>query len=381
MKRALTLLFLLALIAEFAAAQQLYNFSMVRENFFMYNPAVTGTNVGVDITAGFRKQWMNIDNSPLTANLTAQGSFPKNVGLGGFLLHDESGPTTQTGMGVSFAYHIYLNKQFYNRKLKGRTGKVLSFGMNASFFQYRLRTQELRAYPGEEDPGLTAATPRIIYPDASFGVAFRSKKLYTGFSIPQLLNMTISYGRNGQTETRLKKISHFYSYFGYKFYNRSATLMIEPTVFMRVLADAPPQADLMLRFTIHDLVWLGLNYRTVNTAIFEGGVEIKDRIRIGYAYDFNFDNYRAIQGQNHEVLLALHLGQEEPDPIPGGMEGRDAMVDSKRNEVLKEKRDKRYSKEQAKDRKKLGTDSPDSGKAPKSSTPKKKKGEMGFDDY
>lgn len=73
--------FFFAVLSSGLFAQQIPDFSLFRENAFLYNPAVAGTDQASVITLSVRKQWTNIKSSPFTAIASYHTSLPKkNIG-------------------------------------------------------------------------------------------------------------------------------------------------------------------------------------------------------------------------------------------------------------------------------------------------------------
>ena len=93
---------------------------------------------------------------------------------------------------------------------------------------------------------------------------------------------------------------------GYRFTQR-VDLVYEPSVLIKTTEQLLPQIDLSVKAVYYDSYWLALSYRTSNTVICIIGVR-KNKINIGYAFDYSFN---AFQGQNygsHEINLTLKFG-------------------------------------------------------------------------
>ena len=98
------------------SAQQLPDFSLYRENAFLYNPAVAGTDQASVINLSVPKQWTNIKSSPFTAISSYHTSIEsKNIGVGAVIFNDFIGPTSFTGITGSFgllAYALFKQTDF-----------------------------------------------------------------------------------------------------------------------------------------------------------------------------------------------------------------------------------------------------------------------------
>ena len=112
MKNLTTLLFLL--ISVSLSAQQIPDFSLFRENAFVYNPAVAGTDQASIINLSVRKQWTNINESPFTAIASYHTSIEsKNIGVGAVIFNDFIGPTSFTGFTARCAAALVVAGRGY----------------------------------------------------------------------------------------------------------------------------------------------------------------------------------------------------------------------------------------------------------------------------
>jgi type IX secretion system PorP/SprF family membrane protein len=290
-----------------SSAQQVEEFSLLRENAFILNPAIAGTQGYVHGTASFRKQFTRIEQSPYTAMLAMDGEIKeKRLGVGGYLIHDVTGPTGKTAATASIAYHIPLFKKHSARLSNGRANHVLSIGASISVVQYRLQADKL-LLDHPNDPELYTSRGTRIFPDASFGVYYKWKdKLFAGVSVPQIMGLNINYQGNDGNAV-IKKVQHVNVLVGGKVEWARGNFSINPVAAFRWVKGAPPQGDMGLRFVMYKIFWIGANYRSLNYMVCEGGFNVKDVFRIAYACDFNFAKYRRDIGSTHELSLSFSV--------------------------------------------------------------------------
>lgn len=290
-------------------AQQVEEFSLLRENAFVLNPALAGMQGWINGTATFRKQFTRLDQSPYTALYAMNGEiFSKHIGIGGYLLHDQTGPTGKNVLSVSIAYNLQIWKNRGTRYTSGRSKHVISFGLSIAAVQYRMRADKfILDNPG--DPELLASRASRIFPDASFGVYYRYKQnFFVGISSPQLLGLNVNY-RGPDGFAVIRRWQHLNFLIGGKIEWDRGNFSIDPVASLRWVYGAPPQGDVGLRFMMYKIFWIGANYRSLNVAVFEGGFNVKDNFRIAYAYDFNFSKYRRDIGATHEVSLIYTINK------------------------------------------------------------------------
>lgn len=293
-------------------SQQIPDFSLFRENAFLFNPAIAGTEQAMVGNISLRKQFSNINDAPFSANLAFHTFIKdKNIGLGGYLLNDFTGPTGYTGLNFSFAYHIVFSEY--------RSGvseyKALSFGMSISAVQHRLNANKIKL-DQEIDEALFRTRGSQFFPDASFGIHYKSKRLFVSASVPQLLHLDVPInGQNGE-ETRLKKMQHYFLMAGYRIFleknsKRPHELYFEPAVNMHYVIGAPPQAVISTRFGMDELFFVGAGYRSLATVVFEGGITINRNLNIFYAYDHAAGrSIRQDVGQTHEIGISYRFMRE-----------------------------------------------------------------------
>lgn len=288
-------------------AQQVESFSLLRENAFTLNPALAGTQGYIHGVATFRKQFTRIDESPYTAMFSMDGEIKeKHLGIGGFVIHDVTGPTGKTAGTVAVAYNIPLYKKYSARNSNGRANHVLSVGASLSVVQYRLQANKLILdNPG--DPELYTSKGYKIFPDASFGIYYKYKDVvYAGISVPQIMGLNIDY-RGTDGEAKIKKVQHINFLIGGKIAWARGNFSIDPVAALRWAKGGPPQGDIGLRFMMYRIFWIGANYRSLNYAVFDAGFNVKDVFKVSYAYDLNCAKYRQDIGSTHEISLSFNI--------------------------------------------------------------------------
>lgn len=291
------------------SAQQVEAFSLIRENAFTLNPALTGMNGWIHGTATFRKQFTRINQSPYTAVYAMDGQIrDKNVGVGGYLLHDVTGPTGKSTATVSAAYNLPLRKKYSARYTDGSSDHILSFGLALSVVQYRLRADQLEVND-INDPELLTSRATRIFPDASFGLYYRWRDfLYAGVSVPQMLGLNINYsGTDGVA--KIRRVQHLNFLMGGRIEWARGDFSIDPVAALRWVKGAPPQGDIGLRFVMYRVFWVGTNYKSVNYMVFEGGFNVKGYFQLSYAYDLNVAPYRRDIGGIHEISLVYRINK------------------------------------------------------------------------
>jgi type IX secretion system PorP/SprF family membrane protein len=311
-----SLIVILSLCMGGVQAQQIEEFSLIRENAVALNPAMVGDRGFLAGEATFRKQFTQLNGSPYTAYLMMEGQVAdKNFGIGASLIQDQTGPTGQTGLTVAASYQLKLGSSakeshHYNTE----TTHMLTFGLSVSLMQYRLNGSEL--IPNQAgDPQLFTSNAYKLTPDVAFGVYYQwHQHLYAGLSVPQVMGLNVNYtGRDGVSA--IKTVQHINFLIGGKIEIVKHIFSIDPVGGFRWVNGAPPQGDIGTRLTFLDGIWIGGTYRSVNTLILDIGIEIKGTVRLCYAYDYNFSSYTMDIGPTHELTLAFKFNHEKVNNV------------------------------------------------------------------
>ncbi len=309
---------------QLAFSQQLPIFSLYQENGFALNPAITGSEGYGILGVSYRHQWTGVQEGPRTVSggyrmpiyskgdqFQRAGNF---IGVGGYVLNDKTGPTSYFQGSVTMAYHLSFAKINPFSWAAFLRKSHMSFGLTASAHQYRLNSTELIPESANDLLVIAADDARIL-PNAGLGIYYYYDKFFIGFSMPQVVPMSIRF-TDDFGESAIKRINHYYAVAGgkiplgnkmpgsktpkgyvYKFY-------LEPMVWFRQVNGAPYQYDIYARFRHKDLVWVGAGYRSSKTMVVDAGFMVKKQLRFGYAYDLGINEMSSYLGSTHEVIVA-----------------------------------------------------------------------------
>jgi len=287
-------------------AQQLTNFSLYRDNSFLANPAISGSEKDPILAATYRNQWRKIEGAPNTAAISYRGRIGKSPhGIGGIIMNDQTGPTSFTSATFSYAFHLdfYKINPFYWSKFL-RKSKI-SLGLSASIYQFRLRADQLQL-DDPNDQFVAQANTSTFSPNAGVGIYYYYDNLFLGFSIPQLIPLEPKF-ENGVGTSTLPRVMHYYTVVGGRIPLKKGTHNIEPIAWLKFVQNAPFQYDIHVRYRYKNSWWAGVAYRSSKTAVIEAGFMVKKRFQIGYAFDQNVSNIAKYTASSHELILAYHF--------------------------------------------------------------------------
>lgn len=303
MRRILFVFTLTVLIHTLVLGQQQILNTQYVFNRHLINPAYTGIGNKLQASFLFRSQWSGIDGAPNTQALSVHAPInrDKTASLGGIIIRDEIGVTTQMGVYVTGAYALKISDK-----------KFLSFGMQGGFLNDQSRFSELEGFL--EDP-LFASDDRTVYrPNFGAGVYFFDDRFHLGISMPNLFEQKFDQIA-GQQEADI----HTFTYVdtGYLFYlpNRWT---LDVSMLLRAQAQFPTQFDVNAIAGVRELLWFGVSYRSFESfdALFR--LKLNDDYYFSYSYDFSTGpaSLSRVNSGSHEFMIQLGLSRPNR---PGGM--------------------------------------------------------------
>lgn len=296
MNRILSIL-LLSLITTSGSAQQLMTSSLYELQGNLHNPALAGLHLQTVLGASYRSMWSGIEGSPVTALVYGSTFLQKaNIGIGGYLYSDVTGPTSRRGIQTSYAYHIPL-----------QNGAQFSVGLEARFQQFAIDKARL-IDALQNDPVMGGAANRFKG-DAGLGMAYTSSNWQLGASVSQLIQSKLDfYSGNLVRSQEARLYRHFYLHGSYQWQVDENTRII-PNFLVIYLPNAPTELQAGARVEHRELFWWGLSLRARQSWMLSAGVKVQKKMTIGYSFDIYSTPLSVFdQGPNaHEILLRYQL--------------------------------------------------------------------------
>jgi len=292
--------------------QQVPQYSQYMLNDYILNPATTGQHDYWEVKSNNRLNWVGITDAPRTFILSTHGPFKKkNMGMGGSVFADITGPTSRVGFYLSYAYHLKLSKSL-------KLGMGLSFGL----LQYRIDGTKV-TLRDNGDPIFPNQMMTVYTADATFGLNLKHKNFNVGISLPQLIGNDLKFLEN-QEDTDSKLARHYMLMGGYTFHVGDFGIM--PNLLVKYVVPAPPQFDAGVKFDWRDQIWLGASYRHEDAVSFMGGFAYKDYLVFAYSYDLATSNLRNYSTGTHEMMVGVRfrpwkkVATENPEVASAGAE-------------------------------------------------------------
>ena len=295
MKRNILILCMMAAMG--AQAQQLQTSSMYDMQGVFHNPSAAGTIHKGIVGVSYRSQWGGISGSPKTATVFGSFDLPEHkIAIGGYAYNDKTGPTSRTGLQLSFAKYIPMpnNARF-------------SLGIETRFQQFALDREKLQQTLGN-DPVLGNSDNQFKF-DAGFGISYTGNKLQIGASVSQLVQSKLNFysgNLNPTEEARLYR--HYYLHGRYKI-NAGGNTTITPNFLMIYLPNAPTDFQFGARVEHSEVFWWGLGARMKQSFMLSAGVHLNKKFTAGYSFDIynNPSDVFSRGADGHEILLRYNI--------------------------------------------------------------------------
>lgn len=269
-------------------AQQEAQFTQYMDNMLYYNPAYAGSRDALNINVLHRQQWVGIKGAPITQTLSIHSPLKyESFGLGFSMMHDRVGPMNQTWLNADASYSLRFKKH------KGR----LSFGINGGINIVNADLTSLYT-PDPNDPQLARNYRNEILPNIGAGIYYHSKQWFAGFAIPR-----IAQTNSGLSDIKYQDQRHYYLTVG-GYFNVNRMLKIRPSTMIKITENAPLAIDLTTSFIFYDKVWLGANYRVLESAGAHLQYQFTPQFKFGYSFDISTSAIVRENYATHEIMLS-----------------------------------------------------------------------------
>ena len=279
-----------------ALGQQLTVYSHYSLSPFLINPANAGIFNYGELQSNIRYQWVGMDDAPKTIVLS--GNMPiqqKNVGVGGYLFNDRTGPLSRTGMSLAYAYHLELPKSL-----------LLSFGIFGGIIQYRIDGNQI-FLADEEERFLFDGIESTFVPDASLGIRLEGDRWYAGLALNHLLHNKIKSKPSGNAENSYGTLEYHAFIMGGYLLPINKNFEMTPSVLIKVLPNNVMQVDVSAKLSYQHKFWGGVSYRSADILSVLAGYDFNEKLYAGYAYDLTTKGLKNYSAGSHELVLGYRL--------------------------------------------------------------------------
>lgn len=278
-------------------AQQDPHYTQYMYNMNVINPAYAGSKENLAIGLLYRKQWVNIEDSPTTFTATGHSPVGKNVGFGLSAISDKIGPVNETNVYGDVSYTLNLG---------GEHKLAMGMKAGATFHKVGLFDEVYANVPDPNDPAFSQNINKT-YLNIGSGLFYYTNKYYLAFSVPNMLKSNhLDINRNGQNLKFGTEVLHYFFTGGYVF-QLNPNLKFKPFFMVKSAFSAPTSLDVSTNFLFFEKFELGATYRLQDSFGAMVNYKITDGLRIGYAYDHIVSDLKIATPSSHEVILLFDL--------------------------------------------------------------------------
>ena len=284
-------------VSKQVVAQTEPMYSQYMYNMLGVNPAYAGNREATGFNFYQRSQWAGLQGAPQTTSASLDGIISKSkLGWGVQIYDDKLGVEKADGVNLMASTKIRVTK-------KG----ILSGGLSRGPMNYRIDLMSLSDKVAQQNDPVYFANMNKWMPSVGMGVYYNTDKFYAGISFPNVLKSRLA--NIDLVKSGIQKVNqqHIFITSGYVF-DISEEVKLKPSTMIKMVSGAPIEADLNTNIWLHDVVGLGVSYRTGDAVVGMAEVQINDNIRFGYAYDMTISPLKYYNNGSHELMLRYEFG-------------------------------------------------------------------------
>ena len=271
-------------------------YSQYMYNMLGVNPAYAGNREAVSFNFFQRKQWVGLEGAPQTTSVSFdQALFDKKAGWGIQLYDDKLGVEKADGINLIAANRIRVSEN-----------GILSGGLSFGLMNYRIDLMNVTNRYTSTDPAFYSNFNKWT-PSVGLGIYYNTDKFYAGISIPNILKSRLS--AFDVIKSGLQKINskHIFLTSGIVI-PLNEDIKIKPSTMIKMVEGAPIEADLNTNIWFHDLISVGVSYRTGDAVIGMAEIQASENLRFGYAYDVTLSPLKYYNNGSHEFMIRYEFG-------------------------------------------------------------------------
>ena len=279
-------------------SQQDPHYTQYMYNMNVINPAYAGSKENLAFGLLYRKQWVDIEDSPTTMTFSGHSPAGKNVGLGLSVINDKIGPVEETNVYGDFSYTLNLG---------GEHRLALGIKAGVTFQDVGLYTDiGQNNVPQPNDPAFSENSNNTFF-NIGAGFFYYTDKYYVAFSVPNMLKSKhLDINRDGQERQFGSETQHYFLTAGYVFQLTDNT-QFKPSALLKSAIDVAPSLDVSANFLFFERFEIGATYRLDDSFGAMVNYAITPNLRIGYAYDHIISDLNVTTPSSHEVMLLFDL--------------------------------------------------------------------------
>jgi len=278
-------------------AQQDPQFSQNMFNRLFVNPAYAGSSESICAHLLYRNQWVNYDGAPKTGVIGIDGPVANGkVGVGLSILTDKIGfeNTLQGKLSGNYKFDVGQGK--------------LGLGIDLDFMQHQIDGSFRAPDPTVVDPSIPSAGFSGTAFDLGFGAYYNNDKFFAGVSASHLLESSVDLDNFSKVYKR-----HMYGMVGYNL-EVSPMVILKPMIFVKNVS-GNTTFDINVNAQYNERFWVGLSYRNEDAIVGMLGMNVTEKLKVGYSYDFTTSQLKNYSDGTHEIMLGYCFMVKKKVPV------------------------------------------------------------------
>ncbi len=278
-------------------AQQDPQFSQNMFNRLFVNPAYAGSSESICAHLLYRNQWVNYDGAPKTGVIGIDGPVANGkVGVGLSILTDKIGfeNTLQGKLSGNYKFDVGQGK--------------LGLGIDLDFMQHQIDGNFRAPDPAVVDPSIPKAGVSGTAFDLGFGAYYNNDKFFAGVSASHLLESSVDLDNFSKVYKR-----HMYGMVGYNL-EVSPMVILKPMIFVKNVS-GNTTFDINVNAQYNERFWVGLSYRNEDAIVGMLGMNVTEKLKVGYSYDFTTSQLKNYSDGTHEIMLGYCFMVKKKVPV------------------------------------------------------------------
>jgi type IX secretion system PorP/SprF family membrane protein len=268
-------------------------------NPYLFNPAFVGISNQTELNLAYRQQWVNFKDAPVITGLNLQIPTNKRVALGINISTDKQVLLRNSTFMATFGYIIPISE---NQTL--RFGISGGAGINA----LDLNAEELNS----NDPAVINASNNNFYIDGNVGVVYAHSGFKVGFALTELFSSN-SFNHDSFNKFAFSNLKNRLYSVSYRFnVGIMENFAVEPYVLYRQSADGLQDAwEAASMIYYKNKVWTGAAYNQNNGLALFFGLNLKDKLKMSYGYEFPPFKSGVTATSAHELHMTVTFGKKK----------------------------------------------------------------------
>ena len=277
-------------------AQEAPLYNQYFTNPYLYNPAFAGTDGYPVLFLTHRRQWAGIEGAPTLYSLSIHSPVSKTIALGAHVRTESRGILRSSLALASVAYVANFGDKHF-----------LRMGLSAGVSHH---TADFSQATEAQQPFLANWADRAMRAEAAFGINYHLKNFNLGLALPHLTRQTV-LGSEAQSLLSFSPLDQWVATTSYYVELSPEKIALEPMLVVQKVGEEKVRLEGGAVLYLNKALWFGGTYRYQYGMTALAGINIKEGLSFGYAYEVATHLTGNLLLNSHELQLKIKLGAEK----------------------------------------------------------------------